>query len=80
MKLYETLVNDWSNVTLSDFCRLPVKRTGDIAEIIVAYYKFDKTKPIRLLGFTTSSEKSDFDIQEEAYLYFRGLNQELQKL
>lgn len=79
MKVYEELIGNWEDCTLSDFCRLPIRRTGGIAEIIVAYYKFDKTKPVRLIGFYTSSDKSDFDIQEEAYLWYRGLNKELQK-
>lgn len=51
-----------------------------MAEIIIAYYNFDEKKPIPLFGFRTSSEKSDFDIREEAYLYFRDLNKELQPI
>lgn len=79
MKFWKELI-DWDNCTLSDFCNLPIRRRQKQAEIIVAYYKNDETKPIPLFGFRTSSEKSDFDIREEAYLYFRELNKELQPI
>jgi hypothetical protein len=79
MKLWKELI-DWDNCNLSDFCKLPIRRRKGIAEIIIAYYNFDEKKPIPLFGFRTSSEKSDFDIREEAYLYFRDLNKELQPI
>ena len=45
-------------------------RSGEIAEIIVDYYE---GKPVRLIGFQTESNKSDFEILEAGYYYWNEL-------
>jgi hypothetical protein len=57
-------------LTLSDMCQCDIRRTGDIAEIIVDTWK---GKPIRLMGFTTDASLPDFDICEQGHLYLKRL-------
>ena len=64
---------DIQDMSLSDMCQCEIRRTGDAAEIIIDYYHGDPEKPVRLLGFVTQSSKSDFEIFEEGYLYYREL-------
>lgn len=47
-----------------------IRRTGEIAEIIVDYYE---GKPVRLIGFSTDANKNDFEIFEEGYYYWNEL-------
>lgn len=54
-----------------------VRRTGDIAEIIVDYYEGDLNKPVRLIGFATEAARSDFDILEDGYYYYNELKRNI---
>ncbi len=77
----DLLPEDWSTVSLSDFCQLPIKRTEDQAEIIIAYYLGTNPEtPCRLIGFSTQAHKSDFDVYEEAFGYFTHLTEELRNI
>ncbi len=60
---------------LSDFIQsVEITRKENIAEIIVDYYQ---GHPIRLIGFKTDSEKTDFQILEEGYSYYNELKLEI---
>lgn len=66
------------NFNLSDFMSMEVIRTKDVAEII-----FDHNEggmPIRLLGFETEASKSDYEVREEAYGYWKLLIEEIDSL
>lgn len=66
------------DATLSDFMRLPVIRKNGYAEIIVAYYLEGSAKvPIRLIGFMTDSDNSDYVIREQGFEYLQALNKEV---
>jgi hypothetical protein len=62
------------NYTLTDFMNLDISRKEEIAEIIIDYtlYKGEQ-KPVRLIGFTSNSNKSDFEIREEGFYYYQKL-------
>lgn len=60
-------------MTREEFFETEIRRTGDIAEIIVEYYEGDKDKPIRLIGFHTDSSMLDIDILIEGYSYYLEL-------
>lgn len=66
------------NWTLSDFAEMEVLRTETEATLICDYFEGDRNKPVRLsvLGFVTTSDKSDFEIREEAWLYWLKFNEE----
>ncbi len=64
--------------TLSDFCNMQIKRT-DVAEIIVDYSEGDINKSVRLIGFSTDINKTDFEIQEEGFEYYQNLKEEINK-
>lgn len=63
-------MNNYKEVTLTDFMYKTVRRTGDIAELI-----FDNVdgKPVRLMGFQTEAWKDDYTVREEGYFYFLDL-------
>jgi hypothetical protein len=63
-------------LTLSDMCQCDIRRTGDIAEIIVDTWK---GKPIRLMGFTADATLPDFEIYEQGFAYLKRLVKELSK-
>ena len=60
--------------TLSDFCQMPIRRSGGIAEIIIAE---SKGRPVRLLGFNSDANNDDFTIREEGFYYYQELLMEL---
>lgn len=61
------MTNNW---TFSDFCQMDIRRTDNIAEIIVEYFEGDLSKPIRLIGFATDASKTDYEIAEEGWEYW----------
>lgn len=61
------------SVDLSEVCSRDIKRTGEIAEVIWAYYDDDPAKPVRLMGFIADSSLSDFEIYELALAYYNNL-------
>jgi len=77
---FTDLLPEWSKCTLSDFCSLPIYKKGGEAMLIVAYKDHDKKQPIRLLGFKTSADKSDFEIREEGYYHMLRLKEHLDNL
>lgn len=57
--------------TLSEYIQsVNIIRKDNIAEVVVDYFK---SKPIRLIGFETTSTKTDFEIYEESYNYYNEL-------
>jgi len=61
-----------------------ITRTKDRAEIVVDYYSDkdypeDIGKPVRLIGFSTCSIYSDFEIFEQGYSYYKELVNKLGK-
>lgn len=64
-------------ITLSDFMDKDIIRTGNTAEVIFEYVD---GKPVRLLGFKTKANKSDFEIRELGFLYLLSLIQQSEQL
>lgn len=65
---------------LSEFIQSTwIRRTKDIAEIIVDFHEGNSEKPIRLIGFSTESSKTDFEIFELGFHYYNDLKFEIQK-
>lgn len=72
--------------TFEDFQQMEVIRTRGVAEVIVDRFvsvpgdgfEADHGKPVRLLGFSTDIELSDFEVLEQAYDHFLALEQEVQ--
>jgi hypothetical protein len=63
-------MKNFRTLTLSDMCQCDIRRTGNIAEIIVDRWK---GKPIRLMGFYTDAHLSDFEIYEQGFAYLKRL-------
>jgi hypothetical protein len=57
-------------MTLSEFLESEVIRNNDKAEIIFDYFE---GKPVRLIGFVTDPNLSDFEILEQGYYYYLDL-------
>lgn len=57
-------------LTLSDMCQCEIRRTGEVAEIIIDEWK---GKPVRLMGFVTDAGLSDFEIYEQGQMYLKRL-------
>lgn len=55
------------------FCDLEITRTGETAEIIFDYFEGDRSRPVRLIGFATDAELSDFEILEAGFEYYDRL-------
>ena len=56
--------------TLSDFMDMPVRRTGDVAELLfgaVYVAETGETLPVRLLGFVEDAALPDFEIRERGF-------------
>lgn len=68
---------DFHNLTLSDFCNMEVAtRTDGTATVLVDEFK---GKMVALAGFSTDAGKSDYEVQEEAYYYYKDLIGRLKK-
>ncbi len=67
-------------LTMTDFFYKEVRRTGDVAELIFDHYEGDKSKPVRLIGFQTEAWKTDNQIREEGFFYFKDLQIESERL
>lgn len=59
--------------TLSDFMEMEIRRTGEHATVV---FDYNQGHPIALYGFRTNSWKKDFDIREEAFMYYQMLREQ----
>ena len=59
--------------TLSDFCDMEIIRNDGVAEIVFDKVGLNKEIPVRLIGFYTDANKSDFEIREEGFYYYNEL-------
>jgi hypothetical protein len=50
-----------------------VREEDGTAKVVFNYYNDDKRLPVFLHDFETDASKSDFDIREEAYEYWKDL-------
>lgn len=64
-----------NNLTLSDFMEKDIVRSSDDgkAKVVFNYYNDDRRLPVFLHDFEVDASKSDFEIREEAYGYWRDL-------
>lgn len=67
-------ISKWASrePNLSDFMDMEVHRVGDSATVIFDYIE---GKPCRLIGFVAKSDKTDFDIREEAFYHYQMLRE-----
>lgn len=74
------MINNEIDKGLSEFMsNIEIKRNNGIAEIIIDYFNNDKNKPIRLIGFSTNPNNSDYEIAEEGYHYYQSLKLEIEQ-
>lgn len=72
-----TKFNTEVDKSLSEFISsVEIIRTNDKAEIIIDYVD---VHPIRLLGFSTDLNKSDWEVYEEGFHYYQSLKHYLKK-
>lgn len=71
-------MKDFKHLTLSDFCDMEVVLRTDNTATVIVEEDFEGMR-VALPGFSTDPNKTDFEVQEEAYAHYMELMNRLNK-